>query len=113
MVAKKKVTKKKTDKRRANSGSFQPGNKFSRGRPKKSKAQKDFENLCKSFSDEAFDTVLQIMREVEKGKLQLAAAKVILEYAYGRPKQVQVIQGDLQGSGLRLVAEIDPRCESG
>ena len=57
------------------------------GRPKKTKAQYDLEAACKKVSPEAVETILKIMRRNDMPKLQLDAAKYIVDRGYGKPRQ--------------------------
>jgi hypothetical protein len=57
------------------------------GRPKKTKAQYDLEKACKERSPEAVDVILNIMRRSDMPKLQLDAAKYIVDRGYGKPRQ--------------------------
>lgn len=57
------------------------------GRPKKSQAAYDLEAACKKVSPEAVDTILAIMRRNDMPKLQLDAAKYIVDRGYGKPRQ--------------------------
>lgn len=68
-----------------------------KGRPP---ALPQFEALAKQHAPEALDTILRVLRnEAAKGTERVAAAKVILEYAYGKPKQIteMKIEGNLAG----------------
>ena len=57
------------------------------GRPKKSKAQYDLEAACKQSTPEALDVILKIMRRNDMPKLQLDAAKYVVDRGYGKPRQ--------------------------
>lgn len=85
-----------------------------KGRPPKTKAQKEFEQLCKECSPDAFQTLLDIMASgTAADRDRIKCAETILAYAYGKPKQMQVIQGPSgeQGSSIRFTATIDPRAK--
>ena len=54
---------------------------------KKSKALIELEKACKSHTPEALDVILGIMRRGDIPRLQLDAAKYIVDRGYGKPKQ--------------------------
>ena len=99
---------------RDKAGRFGPGNRANpRGRPKKGKAQREFEALARSYSPEVIEALMEFVRA--KGELtspRHAACKTMLEYGWGKPKQIQVLQTDIQGDGvIRFTAELDPRAK--
>lgn len=57
------------------------------GRPKKSKAEYELEAMCKANTPEAVEVILQTMRRNDMPKLQLEAAKYIVDRGYGKPRQ--------------------------
>jgi hypothetical protein len=57
------------------------------GRPKKSKEQYALEAACKKLTPEAIDVILKTMRRNDMPKLQLEAAKYIVDRGYGKPRQ--------------------------
>lgn len=82
-----------------------------KGRPKKNRKQHEFEALCREHSPEALATIMEIMRDPEN-KNRLRAAQIVLEYAYGKPKAVTILQSDESGDGvIKLHAVLDPRAK--
>ena len=57
------------------------------GRKPKTKAEYDLEKACKVKSPEALDVILDIMRMKDQPKLQLDAAKYVVDRGYGKPRQ--------------------------
>ena len=63
---------------------FQPGNNANpRGRPLKDRT---IEKLCRAMTSEAVDTLKEIMLNGKKDGDRREAAKVILQYGWGRPR---------------------------
>lgn len=58
------------------------------------------------YSRRAFTKLAKLLKESEDEKVQLAAAREILDRAYGRPQQSQEITG-AEGQPLMPPAEID------
>lgn len=98
--------------KRDKKGRFGPGNRANvAGRPRKGQDQRAFEKLCRTYSPEALEAILEILRDRSHAR-RLQAAKVVLEYAYGKPKQVTVLKSDEDGDGIiTLHATLDPRAK--
>jgi hypothetical protein len=78
------------------------------GRPKKSKSEYDLEKACKEETPEALQVILKCMRRNDMPKLQLDAAKYVVDRGYGKPKQMQEVAGPDGGNipiGFRVIFE--------
>ena len=77
---------------------------------------KGFEKSIKEHTDpyiqEAINKVLQVMREAEKHSDQLSAAKTIIEYNWGKPKQQTDITTNGDSLNLPLMNWADDPSES-
>jgi len=93
-------------------GRFAPGVSGNpAGRPKKKYRQKELEEMCRALTPEALEVVCEVMRDRSETR-RLLAAKTILEYAYGKPRQVTVLKSDEDGDGIiTLHAVLDPRAK--
>ncbi len=52
--------------------------------------------LARNYTEEALNTIVQIMRDSEFDSMRLAAATAILDRGYGRPPAAVLLQGDVK-----------------
>jgi hypothetical protein len=73
----------------ANRGSFAPGHAKVGGRKRggKNKATADVKALAGEYGPEAIEHLAKLMRTAESEQAQVAAAKELLDRAYGKPPQ--------------------------
>ena len=84
-----------------------------KGRPPKGAEQRKFEALCRENATDALQVLIDIMSDREKSdRDRIRASEVVLGYAYGKPKQMQVISAETgQDSGMVFTATVDPRAQ--
>ena len=69
----------------------------------KPKGFAEFRALARSHSKEAFERILEIMRQKKNTRLALRAAQLLLDRAYGRP--AQAITGEFGEGPVKLVVK--------
>lgn len=68
-----------------------------KGRPKKSKEEVDAEKICRSFAPEALEKLRELM-DSSNDSIRLKAISIILDRAYGKPKQA--VESQIEVSNL-------------
>jgi phage gp46-like protein len=74
------------------------------GRPKGSqnKATADIKAAAQKYTDQALQTLAQIMTDGESEAARVAAANAILDRGYGKPKQSVDVEADVKASITRI-----------
>ena len=96
------------DKRKNNGGHSTKGRA---GRKSKDEEQR-IRDLVSPYVDGAIAKVLEIMANGQKSSDQLAAAKLILEYRFGKPEQKQDITSNGKDVNIPLMKWADDNSES-
>ncbi len=65
-----------------------------RAKGTRNKVTNEISAMCQIYGTESLDKMVRMMRRGETQAVQMHAAEVILAYAYGKPPQAQIHQGD-------------------
>ena len=87
------------------------GKRAGAGRKSKDEEQR-IRDLVSPYVDGAIAKVLEIMANGQKSSDQLAAAKLILEYRFGKPEQKQDITSNGKDVNIPLMKWVDDNSES-
>jgi hypothetical protein len=75
-----------------------------KGTPNSKKKIPDIKSAASMFGKEALERVVKLMKTARNEQVKLAAAKEIMDRAYGKP--AQAIVGDDDGPPVKTVMEI-------
>lgn len=69
------------------------------------KATASLKDLARKYTDQALETLAEIMLSGESDAARVAASNSILDRGYGKPSQV--LAGDEEGGPMKLVTKIE------
>ena len=88
------------------------GRREGAGRPKGSlnKATADIRDAAQVYTQEALDTLAEVMRNGDSAAARVAAANSILDRGFGKPRQAMEVEADVTANVTQVVRRIvDPR----